>query len=71
MFDNSIRQSALTICATRAASRSLSPYLISVVAIVSFSFTIGMIPSFREVSIVLLAFMDLLRCSVSSKVSRI
>ena len=39
--DNKINVSASVIWATRDASLSLSPYLISDVAIVSFSLTIG------------------------------
>ena len=54
-----------------AASLSLSPYFISVVAVVSFSLTMGTIPIVSKLSIVLLAFIDLLLCSVSSSVSNI
>ena len=54
-----------------AASLSLSPYFISVVAVVSFSLTIGMIPIAKRLSMVRLAFIDLLLCSVSSRVSNI
>ena len=39
--DSKIKVSALVICATLDANLSLSPYFISEVAIVSFSFTIG------------------------------
>src|SRR5271169_2150143 len=42
---SSTSMSALTICATRAASRSLSPKRISAVATVSFSLTTGTAPS--------------------------
>ena len=45
MSDSSTSMSALIICATRAASRSLSPKRISAVAIVSFSLTTGTAPS--------------------------
>src|SRR5271155_5648035 len=45
MSDSSTSMSALVICATRAASRSLSPKRISAVAIVSFSLTSGTAPS--------------------------
>ena len=71
IFDSNIKQSELVIWATLDASLSLSPYLISLVAIVSFSLTIGIIPILRRVSNVLLALIDLLLCSVSSKVRRI
>ena len=71
IIDNNIKQSALIICDTRAASLSLSPYLISVVAVVSFSLTIGTIPIANKLSIVRLAFIDLLLCSVSSSVRSI
>ena len=40
--DSNIKVSALVIWATLEANLSLSPYFISEVAIVSFSFTIGM-----------------------------
>ena len=69
--DKSIKVSALVICATRDASLSLSPYLISEVAIVSFSLTIGMKSKLNKFSNVLFAFKDLLLSSVSSRVSRI
>ena len=71
-FDkNKIKQSAPIICETLEASLSLSPYFISVVAVVSFSLTIGTIPIAKRLSIVRLAFIDLLLCSVSSSVSNI
>jgi len=63
--------SASEICATLDASLSLSPYFISVVAIVSFSLTIGINPKSNKFSKVLLAFKDLLLSSVSSRVNRI
>ena len=57
--------------ATLDANLSLSPYFISVVAIVSFSLTTGINPSSNKFSNVLLAFKDLLRSSVSSSVNKI
>src|SRR6185437_4239845 len=45
MSDSRTSMSALVICATRAARRSLSPKRISAVAIVSFSLTTGTAPS--------------------------
>ena len=69
--DKRTNVSALIICATRDASLSLSPYLISVVAMVSFSLTIGMKPKSNKFLKVLLAFKDLLRSSVSSRVNKI
>ena len=63
--------SAFNICATLAASLSLSPYLISDVAVVSFSFTIGMPLIFIIFSIVSLALSALLLSSVSSRVNKI
>ena len=54
------------ICATLAAKRSLSPYLISEVAVVSFSFTICIAYNLKRFSKVLLAFIALLLCYVSS-----
>ena len=65
------KQSALEICATLDANLSLSPYLISEVATLSFSFTIGTYPSLNRLSNVLFALIALLLCSVSSKVSNI
>ena len=66
-FDKFISTSALIICATLAAKRSLSPYLISDVAVVSFSFTTGTAFSLNKFSKVLFAFIARLLCSVSSK----
>ncbi len=48
MSDSSTSMSALVICATRAASRSLSPKRISAVAIVSFSLTTGTAPERQQ-----------------------
>ncbi len=71
MSDSSTSMSALVICATRAASRSLSPKRISAVAIVSFSLTTGTAPSPSSWAKVARAFKCRRRSSVSSKVSRI
>ena len=54
--DNKISRSAEIIPATRAASLSLSPNLISYVVTVSFSFTTGITSRFKSVFIVALAF---------------
>ena len=48
MSDNNIKRFASVIKATCAANLSLSPNLISSVATVSFSFTIGIIPMFNN-----------------------
>ena len=66
-----IRVSAPTICATLAASLSLSPYFISAVAVVSFSFTIGIAFNLKRFSKVLLTFKARLLCSVSSGLIKI
>ena len=54
------------ICATLAASLSLSPYFISDVAVVSFSFTIGIAFNLNKLSKVRLTLIALHLCSVSS-----
>ena len=69
--DNKIKQSAPEICATLEANLSLSPYLISDVAILSFSLTIGTKPKLNRFSNVLLALIALLLFSVSSRVNNI
>ena len=51
--------SAPIICATLAANLSLSPYLISAVAVVSFSFTIGIALSLNKLSNVRLKHLEL------------
>ena len=58
--------SAPIIWATLAANLSLSPYFISVVAVGSFSLTIGIAFNLNKLSKVLLTFIALLLCSVSS-----
>ena len=69
--ESKINVSAFVIWVTLDASLSLSPYFISVVAIVSFSLTTGINPSSNKFSNVLLAFNDLLRSSVSYRVNKI
>ena len=69
MSDSSTSVSALSIAATRAASRSLSPKRISLVATVSFSLITGTVPSRSSVVSVLRALRWRRRCSVSSSVS--
>ena len=69
--DSNISESALEIWATLDANLSLSPYLISEVAILSFSFTTGIKFNWNKFSKVLFAFKALLLCSVSSRVSKI
>ena len=69
--DNKIKQSAPEICATLEANLSLSPYLISDVAMLSFSLTIGIKPKLNRFSNVLLALIALLLFSVSSRVNNI
>ena len=71
MSDSSTSMSALVICATRAARRSLSPNRISAVATVSFSLTIGTAPSASSCAKVARAFKCRRRSSVSSGVKRI
>ena len=71
MSESSTSVSALIICATRAARRSLSPKRISAVATVSFSLMTGTAPSARSCSIVARALRCRRRSSVSSGVSRI
>ena len=70
-FPYFINKSAPIIWATLAANLSLSPYLISEVAVVSFSLTIGTAPSLKRFSNVLLTFKARLLCSVSSGVIKI
>ncbi len=71
MSDNMINVSAFVIWATLADNLSLSPYLISEVAVVSFSLTIGIAFKFKIFCIVSLAFKALRLFSVSSSVRRI
>ena len=56
MSVSSTQVSADIICATRAASRSLSPKRISSVATVSFSLMTGITPSWTSACMVLRAF---------------
>src|SRR5207248_3265573 len=71
MSDSRTSMSALTICATRAARRSLSPNRISAVAIVSFSLTTGTAPRPSSCAKVARALRCRRRSSVSSRVKRI
>ena len=57
-FDKRIKQSALISFEILAAKISLSPNLISSVAVVSFSLIIGIQPSFNRLSKVAIAFED-------------
>ena len=63
--------SAPIIWATLAANLSLSPYFISLVAVESFSFTTGIALILNKLSKVLLTFIALLLCSVSSGLIKI
>ena len=69
--DNSTNKSALHICATRAASLSLSPNLISSVDTVSFSLITGITFKSRSFISVALAFKCFRLVSVSSGASKI
>ena len=69
--ENKISISAPIIWATLAASLSLSPYFISLVAVESFSFTTGIALSLNKLSNVLRTLIALLRCSVSSGLIKI
>ena len=71
MSDSITKVSDDVIWATRAAKRSLSPYRISFVAVVSFSFTTGTPLSLKIFSIVSLAFNARRLFSVSSNVNKI